>query len=188
MRPRTSRVLPTSRQPARISPTRRRRKQQAAAAVSKAAAQQEKAAQKAATEQARAAKQAAAEQTRAAKAAEAEAKKLERQYEKVRNEILSVTAASFGAVAIRIFHLSGRRAIEAAVDLERFRHVSAGARRVAQGSQGGIAAPPRVLINRCSQFSVASRHSRPATCRIQSSRRCRTSAFTSPMHRAACGR
>ncbi|CAE6857361.1 hypothetical protein R75461_07788 [Paraburkholderia nemoris] len=75
-------------------------------AANEAAAQQEKAAKKAADEQAKAARKAAAEQARAAKAAEAEAKKLERQYEKVRNEILSVTAAAFGAAAIRDFFSS----------------------------------------------------------------------------------
>ncbi|KVH51173.1 phage tail tip lysozyme [Burkholderia diffusa] len=91
---------------AHLADTQEAQARQAADAVAKAAAQQEKAAQKAATEQARAAKQAAAEQTRAAKAAEAEAKKLERQYEKVRNEILSITAASFGAAAIKDFFTS----------------------------------------------------------------------------------
>ncbi|CAE6861514.1 hypothetical protein R75461_08007 [Paraburkholderia nemoris] len=75
-------------------------------AAYEAAAQQEKAAKKAASEQAKAATKAAAEQARAAKAGEAEAKKLERQYEKVRNEILSVTAAAFGAAAIRDFFTS----------------------------------------------------------------------------------
>ena len=65
-----------------------------------------KAAKKAAAEQEKAAKKAAIEQARAAKAAEAEAKKLERQYEKVRNEILGVTAAAFGAAAIRDFFTS----------------------------------------------------------------------------------
>ena len=75
-------------------------------AAKKAATEQEKAARKAASGQEKAAKKAAAEQARAAKAAEAEAKKLERQYEKVRNEILSVTAAAFGAAAIRDFFSS----------------------------------------------------------------------------------
>ncbi|KVS50701.1 hypothetical protein WK39_27970 [Burkholderia cepacia] len=91
---------------AHLADTQEAQAKQAADAVAKAAAQQEKSAQKAATEQARAAKQAAAEQTRAAKAAEADAKKLERQYEKVRNEILSITAASFGAAAIKDFFTS----------------------------------------------------------------------------------
>lgn len=53
-----------------------------------------------------AAAKSAAEQARAARAAEAEAKKLERQYEKMRNEILSVAAASFGAAAIKDFFTS----------------------------------------------------------------------------------
>ncbi len=80
--------------------------QAVAKAAQKASADQEKAAKRAASEAEKAAKKAAAEQVRAAKAAGAEAKKLERQYEKVRNEILGMTAAAFGASAIKDFFTS----------------------------------------------------------------------------------
>ncbi len=80
--------------------------QAVAKAAQKTATEQEKAAKKAAFEAEKAAKKVAAEQVRAAKVAEAEATKLERQYEKVRNQILGVTAAAFGVGAIKDFFSS----------------------------------------------------------------------------------